>query len=137
MLEYKKLRLSIGNDLVNEFRTPRQWSLDVKSPFEKTRVLDPAPSPRGIRKTREIVDKLFPQFASTKIVEAWAGIVDMTPDMVPVICESDLVPGFFIATGFSGHGFGIGPGAGKVAAAMLTNTDCGIDLSELRLGRFF
>jgi len=137
LLEYKKLRLSIGNDLVNEFRTPRQWPLDAKSPFEKTRVLNPAPSPRGIRKTREIVDKLFPQFASTKIVEAWAGIVDMTPDMVPVICESDLVPGFFIATGFSGHGFGIGPGAGKAAAAMLTNTDCGIDLSQLRLGRFF
>ena len=137
LLEYKKLRLSIGNDLVNEIRTPRQWSLDARSPFEKTRVLDPAPSPSGIRKTREIVDKLFPQFASTKIVEAWAGIVDMTPDMVPVICESDPVPGFFIATGFSGHGFGIGPGAGKAAAAMLTNTDCGIDLSELRLERFF
>ena len=78
------------------------------------------------------MDRFFPQLASTEIVEAWAGIVEMTPDMVPVMCESDKVPGFFIATGFSGHGFGIGPGAGKAAAALLTNSDIGIDLSELR-----
>ena len=137
MLEYKKLRLSVGGDLLDEIRTPRQWPLDRESPFEKKRVLNPAPSQRVIRRTRKIVDRFFPQLASTEIVEAWAGIVEMTPDMVPVMCESDKVPGFFIATGFSGHGFGIGPGAGKAAAALLTDTDCGIDLSELQLKRFF
>ena len=46
-------------------------------------------------------------------------------------------PGFYIATGFSGHGFGLGPGAGKAIAGMLTNTDTGIDIAPLRLGRFF
>ena len=51
--------------------------------------------------------------------------------------ESDAIPGYYIATGVSGHGFGIGPGAGKATAGMLTNTDTGIDLSEFRLGRFF
>jgi glycine/D-amino acid oxidase-like deaminating enzyme len=137
MLEFRKLRLSVGSDLLDEIMTPRQWPLDRESPFEKKRVLNPAPSQRIIRKTRKVVDRLFPQLASTEIVEAWAGIVEMTPDMVPIMCESDKVPGFFIATGFSGHGFGIGPGAGKAAAAMLTNTDCGIDLSELQLKRFF
>jgi len=137
MLEFRKLRLSVGSDLLDEIRTPRRWPLDRESPFEKKRVLDPAPSKRVVQKTRKIVDRLFPQLASTQIVEAWAGIVEMTPDMVPVMCESDTIPGFFIATGFSGHGFGIGPGAGKAAAALLTNTDCGIDLSELHLKRFF
>jgi glycine/D-amino acid oxidase-like deaminating enzyme len=42
-----------------------------------------------------------------------------------------------LATGFSGHGFGIGPGAGKAIAGMLTGADSGIDLSQLRLERFF
>jgi glycine/D-amino acid oxidase-like deaminating enzyme len=56
---------------------------------------------------------------------------------VPIICPIDSLPGFYLATGFSGHGFGIGPGAGKAIAGMLTNTDSGIDLSEFRLQRFF
>ena len=77
------------------------------------------------------------EFGEIEIVEAWAGIVESTPDVVPVIDESDAIPGFHIATGFSGHGFGIGPGAGKAIAGMLTGTDTGIDLSEFRLSRFF
>ncbi len=72
-----------------------------------------------------------------EFVEAWAGIIESTPDIVPVIDESDVIPGFYIGTGFSGHGFAIGPGAGKAAAGMLTGTDTGIDLSEFRLSRFF
>ena len=44
----------------------------------------------------------------------------VAPDVVPIMCEAEGIPGFHIATGFSGHGFGIGPGAGKAAAGMLT-----------------
>ena len=57
--------------------------------------------------------------------------------MVPVIDSIASLPGFHLATGFSGHGFGLGPGAGKVAAAMLTGADSGIDIAPLRLARFF
>jgi glycine/D-amino acid oxidase-like deaminating enzyme len=57
--------------------------------------------------------------------------------VVPVMCEADTQPGFFIATGYSGHGFGLGPGAGKAAADMLMNSDGALDLHELRLSRFF
>jgi len=51
--------------------------------------------------------------------------------------EHESIPGFYIATGLSGHGFGIGPGAGKALAAMLTGGDAGIDMQPFRLGRFF
>ena len=135
--EYKDLHLSIGRDFIDEWRTPKQWGLDVESPFEKTRVLNPDPNPRALRGIRKSLDNLFPQLADTQIVEAWAGVVETTPDVIPVIDESDTIPGFYIATGFSGHGFGIGPGAGKAIAGMLTGTDTGIDLSEFRLNRFF
>jgi glycine/D-amino acid oxidase-like deaminating enzyme len=135
--EYKDLHLSIGRDFIDELRTPKRWKLDAESPFEKTRVLNPDPNPRAVKAIRMNLDTLFPQLAETEIVEAWAGIVETTPDVVPVIEESDTIPGFHIATGFSGHGFGIGPGAGKAIAGMLTGTDTGIDLSEFRLSRFF
>lgn len=135
--EVNGMHLSIGRDFIDEWRSPKQWRLDAESPFEKTRVLDPDPNPRAVKSIRNSLNSLFPQLADTEIVETWAGMVETTPDVVPVIEESDDIPGFHIATGFCGHGFGIGPGAGKAIAGMLTGTDTGIDLSEFRLSRFF
>ena len=80
---------------------------------------------------------MFPQLRDVPIVEAWAGMVETTPDVVPMIGPVDSLPGLHIATGFSGHGFGLGPGAGKAIAGLLTNTDSGIPLDEFRLSRFF
>lgn len=64
-------------------------------------------------------------------------MVETTPDVIPVFGEHADIPGFHIATGLSGHGFGIGPGAGKALAAMLTGSDAGIDLAPFRPSRFF
>ena len=64
-------------------------------------------------------------------------MVETTPDVVPVIDAVPELPGFHLATGFSGHGFGLGPGAGKVAAGLLTGSDTGIDIEPLQLSRFF
>lgn len=131
------LRISIGKEFFEEWRTPTNWSLDSESPFEQTRILNPDPNPRVVKAIRENLDKVFPDLANTEIVEAWGGMVETTPDVVPVIEESEKIPGFHIATGLSGHGFGLGPGAGYACAGMLTGRDTGIDLRPLRLGRFF
>ena len=66
----------------------------------------------------------------------WSGMIETPPDVVPVIDEADGLSGFHIATGFSGHGFGIGAGAGKAIAGSLTGNDVGLDVREFRLGRF-
>jgi len=137
MKEITVLRLRFGQDFVDEFSMPKQWALDKPSPFESNRVLDPAPNPKIVARIEKSLGMVFPALAGTAIVETWAGIVETVPDVVPVIDESDEIPGFHIATGFSGHGFGIGPGAGKALAAMLTGSDHSIDLEPFRLGRFF
>ena len=62
----------------------------------------------------------FPAFANVRIVESWAGLIDVTPDVVPVIGPVPSVPGFYLASGFSGHGFGIGPAAGRLMADIVT-----------------
>ena len=46
------------------------------------------------------------------------------------------MPSFVLATGFSGHGFGIGPGAGRVVASLVAGDAPGHDLRRFRLGRF-
>ena len=52
--------------------------------------------------------------ASVEVKQAWAGRIDMTPDLIPVISKVPSIKGLTIATGFSGHGFGLGPGAGRL-----------------------
>lgn len=131
------VKISIGKEFIDEWRTPSKWGMDEPSPFEATRVLDPAPNMRAIDRTMRKVGAVFPQLADVKIVETWAGMIEATPDIIPVIDEVESVPGFFIATGFSGHGFGIGPGAGKAIAALISGNDSDIDLEPLRLQRFF
>ena len=137
MQEFKIVRLSFGREFIDEWKTPGRWALDEPSPFEETRVLDPSPTPSVLKGIRRNLDAMFPQLADTPIVESWAGIIESSPDVVPIIDTIDTVPGFHVATGFSGHGFGLGPGAGKAIAGMLTGVDSGIDLSDLRLSRFF
>ncbi len=136
-LEWKNLRLRFGREFVDELKLPSRWSLDAESPFEKQRVLNPRPSPWVVRRIRASIDETFPQLKDTAIVETWAGMVETTPDVVPVIGEAARLPGFYIATGFSGHGFGLGPGAGYAIAGMLGGHDTGIDLSPFKLQRFF
>ncbi len=135
--EIRVLRLSIGRDFIEELRTPKHWPLDQTTPFEHMRVLDPAPNPRVVPQIRRNLGEVFPALAGIPFVETWAGMVETAPDVVPVISPHEKIHGFHIATGFSGHGFGIGPGAGKVVAGMLTGDTRGFDLSPFRLSRFF
>jgi glycine/D-amino acid oxidase-like deaminating enzyme len=136
MMEIRNLRLSIGREFVDEWKQPVTWRLDAESPFERIRVLNPAPRASVVKAIRRELDKAYPALATVPIVESWAGMIETTPDVIPVIDAVDAIPGFHVATGFSGHGFGIGPGAGKAIAGMLTGTDTGIDLHEFRLSRF-
>jgi glycine/D-amino acid oxidase-like deaminating enzyme len=137
MTEIGNLHLSIGREFLEEWAAPKEWALDGESPFEKTRVLNPAANPRVLKSMKENLDKVFPQLAGAEFVESWAGMIETTPDVIPVIDQAPSLPGFYIATGFSGHGFGIGPGAGKAIAGLLTGHDSGIPLGEFRLSRFF
>ena len=76
----------------------------------------------------------FPAFGGMKIAERWAGVVDATPDGVPVISEVPSLPGFYIASGFSGHGFGIGPGAGHLMADLVMGETPIVDPAPYRYG---
>ena len=135
--ELKIVKLSLGSEFAEEWKTPKTWALDKATPFEQTRVLNPPPTSSVLKGIRRNLDTMFPQLASTPFVESWAGMIESSPDVVPVIDSIDSIRGFHVATGFSGHGFGIGPGAGKAIAGMLTGTDSGIDIADLRLSRFF
>jgi glycine/D-amino acid oxidase-like deaminating enzyme len=116
--------------------TLKRWRLDQQTPMERMRTLDPAPDQAAIRLTHSRAVELLPELARTTITNAWAGYIDSTPDGVPGIGVVDDVPGLVLAAGFSGHGFGIGPGAGHLIADLVTGTPPLVDPKPYDPARF-
>lgn len=116
--------------------TMRRWQLDRKTPMEAMRILDPTPDRKTVRLTLERAAELIPALGSVPMVASWAGFVDSTPDGVPVIGEMAATPGLVLAAGFSGHGFGIGPGAAHLVADIVTGDEPIVDPRPYRLERF-
>ncbi|MEI9410644.1 FAD-binding oxidoreductase [Mesorhizobium salmacidum] len=116
--------------------TLQRWQLDQQTPMERMRILDPAPDQGTIRLTYARALELLPAFRQTRVSAAWAGYIDSTPDGVPAIGEIHGVPGFFLAAGFSGHGFGIGPGAGHLVADLVTGAEPLVDTTSYDPHRF-
>ena len=130
------LKLRVGTALLGGLMQPSGWALDAVSPFERTRVLDPAPYQPILRQAETGLVDAFPIFRGMRIAETWGGVIDVTPDALPVISGVDTEPGFFIATGFTGHGFGIGPGAGRLMAEIVTGAPPVVDPTPFRYSRF-
>ncbi|WP_213880789.1 FAD-binding oxidoreductase [Pseudomonas sp. dw_358] len=134
--EWRSLSLRLADRFFVEARMAKRWALDEPSPFEYARVLDPKPSKALSDQALANLTKAFPVFQQARIAQRWAGYIDATPDAVPVISAVDSFPGFHIATGFSGHGFGIGPAAGRLMADLVTNDTPVVDPTAFRFSRF-
>lgn len=115
--------------------TPRRWPDDAETPFERCRILNPAPNMRTLGKVQDAFAAAFPSLGRPRLKAAWAGMIDTLPDVVPIVDRAP-IPGLTIATGMSGHGFGIGPGMGRVVADLVTGGAVGHDLTRFRLARF-
>jgi len=131
------VRFSLGADFLRALAAPSRWPLDAESPFERERVLNARPDARILREMRAGLEQWLPELATTPFVETWVGTIDATPDVLPIISRVDPIGDFYLATGFSGHGFGIGPGAGKLVAGMVSGDADPATLAGFRLGRYF
>ncbi len=130
------LRLRLGSRFITELKQPTRWKLDAPSPFEAVRTLDPPAHEPILRQARTHLTEAFPVFRGMRVAGRWGGMIDVTPDGLPVISAVDALPGFFLATGFTGHGFGIGPGAGRLMAELVTGETPVVDPAPFRYSRF-
>jgi glycine/D-amino acid oxidase-like deaminating enzyme len=131
------LKIRLGKAFLDELLQSSKWSAEEVSPFEKTRVLDPQPDAELLGRALNELRATFPELAEVKIQGSWGGVIDSMPDAVPVISPVAALPGFFLSTGFSGHGFGVGPAAGLAAADMITGSATAVDLKPFRYSRLF
>lgn len=76
-------------------------------------------------------DEMLPVFArrhpgvsAAGVVEAWAGLYEMTPDHNGLVGEHPGCPGFVVAAGFSGHGLMLAPATGRAVAELVRDGTC-------------
>jgi glycine/D-amino acid oxidase-like deaminating enzyme len=134
--KWGEIKLRAGRAFVDELTTSASWKPDRPTPFERTRVLDPAPDEGLLDQVMQDAADLFPQLEGARPIERWAGMIDVTPDEIPVLGPIEKMPGLFVATGFSGHGFGIGPAAGYLMAQLAVGERPIVDLQPFRFARF-
>ncbi|MFZ2994797.1 NAD(P)/FAD-dependent oxidoreductase [Sphingobium sp.] len=131
----RAVQVGIGKSF---FTGPESLSTLFSTPekrFSTVRVLDPDPNPKFIAAILANVRENFPALVDIDVAESWGAYVDSTPDAVPVISPVDKVSGFYLAAGCSGHGFGLGPGIGFLAAEMIAQKKTSVDPHPFRLSR--
>lgn len=130
------LNVRFGSHFFNDLRLARRWNSQQQTPFESVRTLSPEPNRQLNQDALNNLGRAWPIFSGACIAEDWAGVIDVTPDSLPVIDYVDSLPGLTIACGFSGHGFGTGPAAGQLAADLICQDTPIVDPAPYRFTRF-
>ncbi len=112
------------------------WRDEARQPWIHDR--DPV-VPANLERVRNAtaqLARLFPAAIGAQAIESWAGNVDLMPDGIPVLGEVAEVPGLVLATGLTGHGFGMGPIVGRVTSEVIADGRPSIDLKAFRFSRY-
>ncbi|MDN5882697.1 MAG: FAD-binding oxidoreductase, partial [Nitrosospira sp.] len=133
---FGEVQVRFNSQFFKALRTSKHWVKDEITPFEKVRMLEPKPLSRFNKESVRNAAAAFPAFEHARITHEWSCFMDVTPDAVPLIGPVEKLPGLYLATGFSGHGFGLGPGAGELVADIVSNDSPCVDPSPFSPQRF-
>ncbi len=100
------------------------------------RTFDPEPNHATLARVLDQLRRIVPAARDVEIDFTWAGYIDMTPDMLPAIDRLRAPDGLVLATGFSGHGFGMGPIVGRLVSELILDPAPSLDLHAFRFSRF-
>ena len=132
----KLFRFHVGRPLARDLARLWPWSAARRRPLLYDRDEVTPPNPNKVRRSLREFQRLFPGAQDLSVVRSWAGYIDVTPDLVPVLGEVGSPRGFILATGFSGHGFAMGPIAGRLVSELVVDGKPSLDLHGFRLSRF-
>ena len=129
-------RFHVGRPLLRSLAAALPGSAARRAPLVWDRGVEPRPNPVKVRRSLAELHRVLPALPPLAIAKSWAGIIDAAPDLIPVLGEVPQLRGFVLATGFSGHGFAMGPIAGRLVAELIVDGKPSLDLSAFRLSRF-
>jgi len=79
---------------------------------------------------------VLPLLKEVSMVRQWAGLYNVSPDAQPILGEHPQIGGFFMALGFSGHGFMLAPITSKLIAELILKERTSLPIDKLDIGRF-
>jgi glycine/D-amino acid oxidase-like deaminating enzyme len=82
------------------------------------------------------VAERFPAYETAGLASSWTGVYDVTPDWNPVLGSVGDIEGLVVGFGFSGHGFKLSPGVGKILAQHALGQKADVSLDPYALSRF-
>lgn len=108
---------------------PHEW-VDVAADREA-----PKPNTPIIRNIVRRMTEAFPVAKSLQLLRSWAGIVELTPDLITIVERFEEPEGLVAAAG-AGHAFGMAPSLGVALAELALEGRTDAPISELGLARF-
>ncbi|OHE41028.1 MAG: FAD-dependent oxidoreductase [Tenericutes bacterium GWF2_57_13] len=79
---------------------------------------------------------IMPKVGELHAIRQWAGSYCMSPDRQPILGPTDQLEGFYLACGFSGHGFMFAPMTGVLLAEMILGLPTTLPVEDLLIDRF-
>ncbi|MEE9254327.1 MAG: FAD-binding oxidoreductase [Pseudomonadales bacterium] len=127
-----RLRRHYGREILRDAK----YLLTKSGFWERVRAEEPEPNYASAFATLNGFRGLHDAFKNAGMQRIWAGNIDYTPDAVPVIDAPEQTRGLVISTGFSGHGFALGPVGGKLASELALDEAPSVDVSAFSVDRF-
>ena len=129
-------RFHVGRPLVRSLLAALPGSPARRHPLVWDRDLEPRPNPVKVQRSLAELTRVLPSVPRLGVVRSWAGYIDATPDLTPVLGPVPALRGFLFATGCSGHGFAMGPVAGRLISELIVDGKASLDVSAFRFSRF-
>ncbi|WP_019703300.1 FAD-dependent oxidoreductase [Paracidovorax avenae] len=123
------VNVSFGREFFSQAWMEFRYCRLGKAPFADHRVLDPAPDMALVESAYRDAGKAMAGITPRMLAQAWSGVIDNTPDGVPVVSAVRSMPGLYLCTGFSGHGFSSSMGAGESRAQRIVDGKPQLDLA--------
>jgi sarcosine oxidase subunit beta len=80
--------------------------------------------------------ELLPPLGNLRVIRQWGGSYNCSPDRQPILGDTDQLKGYYLACGFSGHGFMFAPMTGLLLSEVILGLPTTIDLKDLHIDRF-
>ncbi|QWB99500.1 FAD-binding oxidoreductase [Mycoplasmatota bacterium] len=81
------------------------------------------------------VNHILPEVAKQRVIRTWGGSYNISPDFQPIISDSS-IDGFYIACGYSGHGFMFAPITGELLSEIILGEPLEDYAKALHMDRF-
>ena len=93
---------------------------------------EPPARPRDRFRQLSELARLIPSVGEARIHRSFSGVMDLLPDLQPVLGLVPDTANAYIASGFSGHGYMNGPGACRAVADLIATGSSEIDVDAYR-----